>query len=466
MPLMNWLVLAAVLGCGKKDADSGPSQTVSKEAPWTGELRAAVDLWAPENGLQARRSVIHLHSPWSHDACDGAGLDPQDDPSGTPNASCLQDLRDGLCRTRFDFAFVTDHPSYSAFQDWDRLLLDQPGDEPVTNAQGETVGFRIPCDDGHRVLWVPGYEDELMPVAFDRHLPGDGPARDATANQSDPATLTAMKDAGAAVLIAHTEGRDRTWLEGLQDAGLTGIEIFNLHAMFAPDIREEDLGLSPFGWTTGVEAFTTPEGGGEPDLLFLAVLQHQPPSLAAFDALLERGPIVGMGGTDAHQNVLNYDLADGERGDSYRRMLRWFSNVLLTEGDTPEAAQAALEAGRNYVVFEALGSPVDFTVWFESAGQVHPVGSSPAGPGTLQVGCPQLSPGAPRGPLDPEITVRVLKDGETWATECGALQVTEPGNYRVEVEVVPHHLEPFLGTSPADWIRAYPWIYSNAIRVQ
>src|SRR5690606_22674298 len=109
--------------------------------------------------------------------------------------------------------------------------------------------------------------------------------------------------------------------------------------------------------------------------LFLAVLQHQPPSLAAFDALLARGPIVGTGGTDAHQNVLNYDLADGERGDSYRRMLRWFSNVLLTDGIEPADYQAALEAGRNYVVFEALGTPVDFTVWFEGASGRQPVGS-------------------------------------------------------------------------------------------
>ena len=58
--------------------------------------------------------------------------------------------------------------------------------------------------------------------------------------------------------------------------------------------------------------------------------------------------MIGTAGTDAHQNVLPILLRDGERGDSYRRMLRWFSNMVLVESGepTPATAQAALEAGR------------------------------------------------------------------------------------------------------------------------
>lgn len=456
-------VAAVAAGCGRGEPGPGTEPGV-EPAPWSGGLPASRDVWPVEGGFDKRRSVIHLHSPWSHDACDGAGLDPEEDPNGTPNASCLADLRYGLCTTRMDAAFVTDHPAYGAYPEWDRLLLSQPGDTPILQG-ADTVGLRVPCEDGHVVTWMPGYEDDLMPVALDHHVPGTADERDALLNGGDAAALAAMHDAGAAVLAAHTEGRDLAWLQARQDEGLDGFEIFNLHAMFAPDIREEDLGLAPLGWTEGVETFTTPDGGGEPDLLFLAVLQHQPPSLAAFDALRARGPIVGTGGTDAHQNVLNYDLPDGERGDSYRRMLRWFSNVLLVEGDEPADYQAALEAGRNYVVFEALGSPVGFDVWFEQGGARLPVGSDVTGPGTLDVGCPALAAGAPRGTAEPDIQVAVLKDGAVWKSACGRHEVTEPGVYRVQVEVVPHHLEPFLGTDPSTWIRSYPWIYSNAFRV-
>ena len=147
-------------------------------------------------------------------------------------------------------------------------------------------------------------------------------------------------------------------------------------------------------------------------------------------------------------------------------MLRWFSNVLLTEGSGPSDAQAALEAGRSYVVFEALGTPQQFGVWFQGADGTLPVGSTVAGQGTLKVGCPILAAESPRGERDPEVLVRVLRDGQPFADTCGDHAITEPGVYRVEVEVVPHHLDVFLGADPAPWIKPYPWIYSNAIRVQ
>ncbi len=459
--VLPWLILAAACHPAGEPERDAPIRT----APWTDRLPRSTEVWTPDHGFQPRRAVMHLHSPWSHDACDGEGLDPSGDPAGTPNEACLDDLRYGLCRTRFDFAFVTDHPDYAAWQDFDRLLLQRPGDEPIVE-EGATVGFRIPCDDGHEVQWFPGNEDELMPMAFRANVPGTPEERHALLNRSDADALRAMQDAGATVMVAHTEGRDLAWLEGLQDAGLTGVELFNLHAMFAPDIREEDLGLSPFGWTEGLDVFTVNPDGTEPDLLFLAVLQHQPPSLERFDALLARGPVVGIAGTDAHQNVLNYPLADGERGDSYRRMLRWFSNVLLTEGPDRADAVAATRAGRNYVVFEALGTPVDFTVWFEAGGAEVPVGSTASGPGTLHVGCPDLAPGVPRGEDAPEVAVEVLRDGQPFATGCGDHAISEPGAYRVQVEMVPHHLRPFLGADPDRWMRSYPWIYSNAIRVE
>ena len=109
-------------------------------------------------GAHPQRSIVHLHSPFSHDACDGMGL-----VDGTVNESCLADLRDALCRVHVDVAFITDHPDYAAEHSFSDLLLRRDGDQPI-EVDGTTVGNRIVCSDGHTVDWMFGVEDELMPL--------------------------------------------------------------------------------------------------------------------------------------------------------------------------------------------------------------------------------------------------------------------------------------------------------------
>ncbi len=45
--------------------------------------------------------------------------------------------------------------------------------------------------------------------------------------------MDALRAAGAEVLVAHTEQRSREWLYELQDAGLAGVEVFNLRVAVA-----------------------------------------------------------------------------------------------------------------------------------------------------------------------------------------------------------------------------------------
>ena len=444
---MLWLVL---LAC----RDPAPVDTDPATLPWSGGLAPLAEETPEVRGRTPHRAIVHLHSPWSHDACDGEPL-----PDGSPDQGCLDDLRRGLCDTRIDAAFLTDHPAHAAEQPYEELFHARPEDTWV-EVGGRKVALRVACDDGHEVLWLPGIEDELMPVALDRHVSDDATENDRLYNAADAEAVEADLAAGATVLVAHTEGRDPAALEGLQDLGLAGVEIFNLHASFAPDIRQDDLGLSPTSWMGDIAPFTSPEGTGEPDLFFLAVLQEQTPSVQKWDALLARGPMVAVAGTDAHQNVLPLDLRDGERGDSYRRMLRWFSNVLLVEGEGPEAVEAALAAGRSYVAFEVLGTPSGFDF---HVGGTEMGGTGPGG--TLTVTCPTLSARSPHNLDAPEITATVFKDGQVWQTGCGDFATDGPGVYRVRIDLVPHHLRDFLGDEPDSWIRAYPWIYSNAIRI-
>lgn len=453
---------SAVVGCTGGPASSTPDADAPREVPWSHRLPP---LAAAPRGFTAERAIVHLHSPWSHDACDGNPL-----PDGVVNEPCLADLRFGLCEARIDVAFVTDHPAYAADQTFDDLFHHRDGDDWLDAAGAPSADARVAnaihCDDGHTVTWLPGIEDELMPVALDRQVAGEDLAEnDRLYNAYDAEAVTADIAAGATVLVAHTEQRVRSDLEMLQDAGLTGVEVFNLHAMFDPGIREEALGLDGLGWLTDIAPFTQPDATGEPDLFVLGVLQAQAPSLAHWDALLARGHATGVAGTDAHQNVLAFDLRDGIRGDAYQRMLRWFTNVLWADAPGPAAAEAALAAGRVAVAFEILGSPVGFDVHLDdAAGAVHEMGSD-APAGTLVVACPTLDPASPRGPDDPEITVRVLKDGVPWKDGCGSFATDGPGAYRVEADIVPYHLRPFLGDDPEPWLHSYPWIYGNAIRV-
>lgn len=440
-------------------ADTGPV-----EVPWSAGLPASAEAWQPVGGLQPRRTIVHLHSAWSHDACDGEPL-----IDGAPDAACVSDLRQALCTVRVDAAFLTDHPAHAADQPWEALFHAQPEDEWLTDSTGQPVGLAIACGDGHTVRWYAGIEDAIMPLGLRAHAGSSAEEAHAAYDAATPEGVEAAAAAGGSVFVAHTEEKAVADLRAMLDAGLTGFEIFNLHAAFDPDIRSEHLGLDALGWLSEIGPMTSPEGTAEPDLFVLAVLLEQAPSLAAWDTLLAEGPVVGVAGTDAHQNVLPTLLRDGERGDSYRRMLRWFSNVVLVDGDAPGAEQEALAAGRSWVVFEILGTPERLEATLvDAAGTEWPVGSNlPASalPATLHLSCPALHASSPRSGDYPEVITTVLRDGEVWAEGCGEHVVSEVGAYRVLVDILPHHLAGFLGDDPDPWLRRYPWLVSNPVRI-
>jgi len=138
--------------------------------------------------------------------------------------------------------------------------------------------------------------------------------------------------------------------------------------------------------------------------------------------------------------------------------------VLLAEGAGPEHAQEALAAGRAYVAFEALGTPDGFDFQVLADDHRYAMGSD-APAGTLYVGCPTLSASSPRGVDDPEVDVTIFRNGVPWASGCGFFAVDGPAVYRARVDIVPRHLAPFLGADPEPWMRPFPWVYGNAIRV-
>lgn len=462
LPLLVPVLLSA---CSPDDDKPETADTGPHVVPWSGDLPPLAGEIVGSGPYQPARAIVHFHSFWSHDACDGG--------EGAVDEDCLSTLRDGLCRTSVDAAFLSDHPPYGAYQPFIDLLLVRGADEPVDVAGDpvsleEAVANRLDCGDGKRVLWLPGFEDDQMPLALDRHAAPAGEEADAIYSRDDAEGLAAVAAAGATRFIAHTEQRDAASLERLQADGLQGVEIFNLHAMLHPDIRQDALGLDPYDWVGDIAPFTAEDGTAEPDLMFAAFFQAQDPSLARWDELLARGRMAGVAGTDAHQNVLPMLLRDGERVDSYRRMMRWFSNVLLVDALTPEAVEEALGAGRSFAAMETFGTPDGFRFVYEDpSGTACEMGQTCAATGgTLTLDCPTLSPHSPRdGSAEPVVAATVLRDGAPWQEGCGTWTVEEAGVYRAVVTIEPWHLAAFLGEDPSPYLRAYPWIWGNAIRV-
>jgi hypothetical protein len=415
-------------------------------------------------GLQPARGIVHLHSPYSHDACDNMPRDAQ----GVPNEPCLQDLREALCVDKIDFAALTDHDDTMADEDFSTLFSMRDGDQAVLDGSGAQIASRMTCDDGHVVTITVGGENDIMPVMLHRHVPGTVQQRHDTYNGVDVAAMQAFRDAGGLAWIAHTEQHDITQLRTLLP---DGIEVYNLHANIDPKIRGPYLGLDPDAAIAAAVQFAdTQPGHPEPDLALLSFISPNQPAIDRWNQLLADGRHVpATAGSDAHENALPIMLADGERGDSYRRVLRWFSNVVLVN-DTQDPAQveAALAKGRLFAVFELLGTPegLDIHAGAGELGDTVPVGT------TLEVAVPHVRNLDPSLPA-PTIVATVYRIDATGAAQVAAgsddlsVPMTSAGAYRVEITMVPHHLGPYLadlGTADAE--QTVPWIYASPIYAQ
>lgn len=497
--------LFAAAGCAAKE-DPGPPAMMMNPPPeppklvWQRTLAPTRDLeLAPRaRGFAVVRGIIHLHSPYSHDACDN---NPQ--PGGQLNAPCLAHLRLGLCQTRQDFAMLTDHATHMTEAPFEQLfLVDAAAGDELYREGGEAAGSSLRCDDavaaGQRVMLTVGGENALMPVGLHHHL-GDTPdARAANMTAETPAAVKAFHDAGAAVLVPHGESRALALLTELAAAGLDGMEVYNLHANIDPKIRSTYLDLDGLGAVAGLAPWfaATPvqEGGPEPDLAMLGFLLPNKNQLGKFDALLGQGRhLLPMAGSDIHENSFKQLLGDGERGDSYRRLMRWFGNYLLVPGTaplTPASLHEAVRRGRGYSVFHLFGPPEGFDFYAEPAQPGQPTGELGD---TVSVGA-KLHLVAPR-PLpkddrrsEPVLRLTLLRvaPGQSasqvvqtrlWSAaelQAGASLVADTatlgaGAYRAEVTVIPRHLLHLLGAAAGDsatYLHEFPYLYSGAIYVE
>jgi hypothetical protein len=454
---LAWLcsILVACKGGG-----SNPDNNV-KPGGWTPGQVFATPTAPNARGLLDRRGLIHAHSIHSHDACDNA---PRDD-AGVPDMVCDADFRRGLCQSRHDFVFLTDHTGQFDETEFPETLLYRPdaGDMLVERG-GEPVANWAGCPDGSRALIMAGCESESMPVGLLHHIPGRGSVYGSLV----PADLLTQQAHGAVSLVAHTENYTPDQLANLP---LQGFEMFNLHANTFLNAGTALVLLNDVG--------NHEPDMIHPDLVFAALITEDPRYLQAWADVMSRGARrVTTMGTDCHRNTFKQLLADGERVDSYRRMMLAFSNHLLVRPKVDgtwadEELKDALRAGRLYGAFEFLGYPRGFDFTAQGASAVGEMGDDVAlGTGvTLKVAMPSVQD------LDPSVdtpllTARVLRATSTGWVEVATgntsleVPVSMAGAYRAEVRMKARHLRALLGYDRAALVeKDLVWIYSNAIHI-
>lgn len=430
--------------------------------------------WSPgqvyrtERGVNARgfldrKGLVHAHSIYSHDACDGK---PHDD-AGVYNQDCLADFRRDICTAKHDFVFLSDHGDSFRDNQFPDVLLYRPalGDTLVTHGSSPTAN-QLACAGTDPVLIMAGTETATMPVGLERHLDNR-----ALYSSMDDSAINAAKDAGAVALVAHTED----WTpEQLISMPLDGFEMYNLHRNSLQNIgiaAELVFGKVEMGDFDGLP---------HPDAFFTAFTLDDPTYFSTWGTVFARGTKrVTTMGTDCHRNSFPQKLQDGERIDSYRRMMIMFGNHLLVRPNADgsfddRSLKEALRARRLYGTFDFLGAPEGFD-FFASEGTVtKEMGDTTriAAGTVLEVKTPRVRDLDPAAPA-PTITTKLFRAKEGgWDEVASTTEPTlrfvpsQPGAYRAEVRIVPTHLRPFIGKRN-DFIRAdRPWVMANAIWVE
>jgi len=451
---------AALTACSSDDA-AKPSAVAGGWAPGTVYLTARE---TTDRGWLDRRGLIHAHSVHSHDACDGQ---PKDD-AGVVNSPCLDDFRRGLCATRHDFVMLTDHnDSFGSTEYPDALLYDASRGDVLLERGGAPVANRLACPEGDPPLVLAGTESGLMPVGIERHVASTPAERGAVYGAETAEAIEKLKALGAVVLVQHTE---KWTAQQLSDLPIDGFEMYNLHANLF-------IGAGP---ALGLIAdLKEPELLPHPDLVMLPIVSEDKRYLERWGTVLASGKKrVTTMGTDCHQNVFKDLLPDGERIDSYRRMMGWFSNHLLVKPNAEGSfgdleLKEALGAGRLYGAFEVLGFPLGFDFHAETPSGIAEMGSEVAA-----ADGPKLVAKLPRvQSLDasakrPDFVVRLLRaksggwDVVKETAEDLSFVASEPGAYRVEIRMKPRHLEKHLSSYVDLAEKDFAWVYSNALYVK
>ncbi|MBT3584584.1 MAG: hypothetical protein HN509_06740 [Halobacteriovoraceae bacterium] len=439
--------------------------STSAFAKWSPWLPSVEMQNSPTQSGRWLRSLIHMHSVFSHDACDGKPQTTNEDGTIQINQKCLDQFKAALCGHHIDVIFLTEHRTHMAHTDFNNVLRHYQLDSYLIDGP-QMIGGEISCPDFHQVKLFPGAENALMPLGLKTHpklLPGLN--MESTYGNLSPAASQNFKDAGALVGIPHLEN-ERYSIERILKIDPDYLEIYNIHA----NIEQIYIKFNPIK----IGAFLARLTGFllnplvKTDLAYLSFLKETKASMRKWAQLVAHKRFPGIMGSDIHRNVLKLRMKDGDRFDSHRRMIRWFSNYIYVTGEvTRESIMKSISEGRNMGVFEIFGSPNGFE--FKATkpnGEVIEMGAE-----TNFVKGTVLTVRLPDN--RPKYAVPYIKKATSrgWVKVAKGKRkkdiltyvVKEPGVFKVDIRLRPLHMTRYMITKIGHLLRRYPWIYSNPI---
>ena len=412
------------------------------------------------------RTTIHIHSLFSHDACDSEPI-----KKGIPNIKCLLSFRKALCDNHEDVVFLTEHRNSMAFTDFNQLLNPQPGDQLIYDGN-YIIGSIQNCEDGHQVRVYPGSENNLMTLGLLHHPEIINQDLEHTYNEGSPKAVDNFRQSGALVAINHPEKRT---LENIQKLHPDLLEIYNLHANIEDVIRENKFGKAFLELMRLINFFSNPLQ--ESDLSFLSFFRENSGYLKKWSQLVIHQKLPGILALDCHENALKLPMHDGKRIDSYRRTSRWLSNFIRIKNDEIDRGHIlkSLHDGLSYSGFEIFGSPYGFIFEaIDNDGITYEMGDSinfnKFKRLNLEVNL-NINEIFRMYSKIPPYEIQIFKASESGWLKVGSahefpyfFEVKEPGVYRSEIRIIPSHLKNLIPLSPF-LIHQYPWIYSNPIYI-
>lgn len=364
-----------------------------------------------QSGYEDVRALLHIHSFLSHDSV------------GTP-----EEIREAAVEAGVRVVMFTNHPADT----YDYIKDGHSG-----------------IQDG--VMFIPGAEEKGL-LAFPRHSVERPPE---STPQDKVDTVLA---ADGQIYLSHLEERMDWDLNGL-----TGSEIYNIHA----DFKDEPALLAALVNPVTLMTVIAPAVRQYPQEVIAALQDHPVQYLQRWDELCQKQRLTGVSANDSHQNtgvkavvadngdlqvfdatgdqlarlepsnlLLRSLLAGKKPGDvlfelqldPYVNSFRHVSTHLLMNEFNEDAVRECLAAGRAYVAFDWICDPTGFVFQAKSveSDEVWPIGAEV-----------KLSPGLTlhaEAPLS--ATFRLIRDGkEIHHTRSHELEydVDTPGVYRVEV---------------------------------
>jgi hypothetical protein len=371
------------------------------------------------------RGAMHVHSGLSHDS-----------------RSSLSEVIAGAKKVGLRFLMFTEHPvpHHDYFKEGHHGLVDG-------------------------VLLIPGAELQGL-LAFPKETVPEG--------NSDPQSqVDAVLKTHGQVFLCHLEERMDWDLKGL-----TGSEIYNLHADFKDETRLIKSMRSLIGLLS-----LLPASKNYPQETMASLMDYPADYLRRYDQLCQKERLTGIAANDAHHNnaIKGIVLEDGRLQlvdalgtklakidpkkipplqallpagqhpgdvsvlldlDPYERSFRHVSTHLFLPELSEQAVRDALTAGRAYVAFEWIADPSGFNFQAIHGKDVHEMGSEV--PFTRGLALRSVSPLPAR--------FRLIRNGKEVHAALGRSYehaIDSAGVYRLEVWVN-------LVNAPEVWILSNP----------